>query len=113
GGAALGRSGRGPRPGGRRPAGRAGARAGGGGGRAGVRDRRAQGHGGAARAARGGAPAGVVTRPYHTGTTKRFSHVELKSPPTMTSAIGCSISPPARPPSSRSGSSAMPVTSAV
>src|SRR5206468_1965571 len=52
-------------------------------------------------------------RAYHSGTTNRLSQVELTSPPTMTRAIGCSISPPARPPSKRSGTSAMPVVSAV
>src|SRR6266566_3629262 len=52
-------------------------------------------------------------RAYHTGTTKRLSQVELTRPPTITSAIGCSISPPARPPRRRSGTSAMPVVSAV
>ena len=52
-------------------------------------------------------------RRYRTGTTNRFSRVEVIRPPTMTTASGCSISWPGELPAITSGTSASPVASVV
>jgi|GEM_PF-5375855 len=57
-----------------------------------------------------------MTRPnrqYNTGMTNKLSIVELKRPPRMTTAIGCSISWPGRLPPTTMGSNAKAAASAV